>query len=285
MGTRKIAVVTVTYNSGDQIGPFLHSLHEGGTTAEAAVVVDNASPRHDDTRAQAEEAGARFLLLDDNHGYGGGINAGVASLEPDIEYVLISNPDVIVSPGSVATLAAALDADPRVGAVGPRILTEEGDVYPSARAQPSLVTGAGHALFSRIWRNNPWTQRYHNDVAGPTLASSVGWLSGACLLLRRSAFDGIGGFDESYFMYFEDVDLGRRLREAGWDIRYVPEASVVHMGARSTSQESGKMLAAHHSSAYLFLSRRYPHWYQAPLRIAIRFGLWARLRWSLRKGA
>lgn len=285
MSTRKIAVVTVTYNSGDQIGPFLRSLGGGGASPEAAVVVDNASPRHEDTRAQTEAAGARFLLLDDNRGYGGGINVGVASLAPDVDYVLISNPDVIVSPGSIDALAAALDADPGVGAVGPRILTEEGDVYPSARAQPSLVTGAGHAIFSRVWRNNPWTQRYHNDVAGPTGAASVGWLSGACLLLRKNAFDGIGGFDESYFMYFEDVDLGRRLHEAGWDIRYVPEASVVHMGARSTSQESGKMLAAHHSSAYLFLSRRYPRWYQAPLRAAIRVGLWARLRWSLRRGA
>jgi N-acetylglucosaminyl-diphospho-decaprenol L-rhamnosyltransferase len=282
MSSPRVAVVTVTYNSGDQIGPFLESVERASTGPVDVVVVDNASPQHDDTRATVDERGASFLLLDDNRGYGGGINAGARTVSPDVEFLLISNPDVVLEPGSIDALVDILDRHPEAGAAGPRILTEEGEIYPSARELPSLSSGAGHALFSRIWPSNPWTQRYHNERIDTGLEASVGWLSGACVLIRRAAFERVGGFDESFFMYFEDVDLGRRLREAGFENRYVPAATVVHRGARSTSQNPVRMLTAHHSSAYLYLSRRYPRWYQAPLRGLLRLGLWVRLRWNTR---
>jgi len=100
-------------------------------------------------------------------------------------------------------------------------------------------------------------------------------------VLRARAFTQLGGFDERFFMYFEDVDLGRRLREAGWQNRYLSSVEVVHMGARSTSQAASAMLAAHHASAYRYLSGRYPRPIQAPLRWALKLGLWIRLKVSL----
>src|SRR5690606_18898026 len=129
-------------------------------------------------------------------------------------------PDVRLHPGSVEAMLAALDADPQIGAVGPKLLNEDGSVYPSARDIPSLRTGVGHAAFSRVWAGNPWTRRYRQEAASPDEARDVGWLSGACLLVRREAFDSVDGFDDRYFMYFEDVDLGYRLGRAGWRNRY-----------------------------------------------------------------
>src|SRR5690606_10093760 len=106
--------------------------------------------------------------------------------------------------------------------LGPRVLNEDGTTYPSARAVPSLRTGVGHALFTNLWTANPWSRRYRDDLAPADEARDAGWLSGSCVLVRRRAFDELGGFDEGYFMYFEDVDLGYRLGKAGYRNVYEP---------------------------------------------------------------
>ncbi|MGH3635988.1 MAG: glycosyltransferase family 2 protein, partial [Mycobacterium sp.] len=106
----------------------------------------------------------------------------------------------------------------------------------------------------------------------------VGWLSGSCLLVRRAAFDQVGGFDERYFMYMEDVDLGDRLGKAGWLNVYVPSAEVLHHKGHATGRESTRNLVAHHKSTYIFLADRHPGWWRAPLRAAMRAGLAIRTR-------
>jgi N-acetylglucosaminyl-diphospho-decaprenol L-rhamnosyltransferase len=102
---------------------------------------------------------------------------------------------------------------------------------------------------------------------------TVGWLSGSCLLLRRAAFDEVGGFDPAYFMYFEDTDLGDRFGRAGWKNVYMPEAVATHVGGHATRREPARMQAAHHDSALRYLSRRYAAWWWFPLRLALRGGL------------
>jgi N-acetylglucosaminyl-diphospho-decaprenol L-rhamnosyltransferase len=99
------------------------------------------------------------------------------------------------------------------------------------------------------------------------------------VLVRRAAFDSVGGFDPHYFMYFEDVDLGAKLGRAGWTNLYVPAAVITHTGAHSTSQTAGRMERTHHDSAYLYLSRKYAGWYLAPLRSVLRIGLTVRRWW------
>jgi N-acetylglucosaminyl-diphospho-decaprenol L-rhamnosyltransferase len=103
-------------------------------------------------------------------------------------------------------------------------------------------------------------------------------LSGSCLLLRRTAFESVGGFDSRYFMYFEDVDLGDRLGRAGWLNVYVPSAEVTHLGGHSTSRVSEQMLAEHHRSTYRYLADRHCGPLYAPLRLALRAGLAGRLQ-------
>ncbi|WP_158862741.1 glycosyltransferase family 2 protein [Leifsonia sp. AG29] len=280
----RTAVVTVTFNSNAVIDDFLRSIREdAGDTAEI-VVVDNGTRDIEALRLTAERHGARLLELTDNLGYGGGMNAGIRTLGTDIEYVLVSNPDVRVARGTIGELVRLLDHDRRGAAAGPRVLNEDGTVYPSARRLPSLRTGVGHGLLQPIWASNPWTQRYH-DTAGDESVRPSGWLSGSCLMVRRSAFDAIGGFDDGYFMYFEDVDLGLRFGRAGWLNLYDPAANVVHSGAHSTSERSAQMVTIHHDSAYRYLSKRYDRPWEAPLRWVLRVGLRLRLALVLRRAA
>ena len=157
--------------------------------------------------------------------------------------------------------------------------------HPSARALPSLSAAPGTPHWAR-GPDNPWTKAYRRSALEP-VERTAGWLSGSCLLLRRSAFDSVGGFDPRDFMYFEDVDLGERLGTAGWLDVYVPSAEVVHAGGASTSKPevSARMLAEHHRSAYRYLADRHPGARWAPLRAALRAGLGVRSRLATRSAA
>lgn len=276
------AVVTVSYNSQRHLGPFLASARREIGPDGIIVVVDNGSTDLASVRKIVEESGARLLALPENLGYGGAVNRGVDEVPPTVDTVLVSNPDVVLHPGSVAELARVLREIPDAGAVGPRVLNPDGSRYPSARNLPSLRAGTGHALLGRIRPSNRWTRAYLSNVASGDDIARAGWLSGACLLVRREAFDAIGGFDSAYFMYFEDVDLGHRLARSGRFSYFVPTASVTHTGAHSTSGESHHMVEAHHRSAYRYLSRKYSAWYLAPLRGVLRLGLATRSRWLRR---
>ena len=274
----RAAVITVSYGSDEVLPGLLASVpgaaHE---TATDLVVVDNL-PDDDAVAGIAERFGARYLRLDSNRGYGGAMNAGAAELRPDVEWVLIANPDVELGEGTIDTLVRLGRSDPSIGSLGPAILTSEGTVYPSARSVPSLRNGIGHALFANIWSTNPWTRAYRRDAGPLDRQRDAGWLSGSCVLVRRSAFEAIGGFDEGFFMYFEDVDLGQRLGRNGFRNVYVPSVAAIHSGAHATKAHSAAMLRAHHASAKRFVALRYgaPHLW--PVRAILTVGLSVRSR-------
>ena len=270
--TTKLSVVVVTYSPGTTLQTFLDSV-PAATTAEVDVVLaDNGSTDGSVERAQ-HRANVRVVPTGGNLGYGGAANVGVA--HTDTELVLISNPDIIWRAGALDELIGATARWPQAGAFGPLILTPSGEIYPSARALPSLGRGIGHAVFGWWWPSNPWTQSYRRERGEPA-EGPTGWLSGSCLLVRRPAFDAVGGFDPEYFMYFEDVDLGERLGRLGWQSVYVPDAVVEHTGGHATARESARMAVEHHRSAARYLSRRYPGWRWLPVRSALRAGLWLR---------
>ena len=280
----RVAVVTVSYGSASVLTGFLESIPVASSHPLFTVVADNKGDGPGNVRDLTTSHNASYLSLPSNLGYGGAVNAAMETVPDSVDWLLVSNPDVVLSPGSIDELVSAAESDAAIGSVGPLIRTAEGTVYPSARAVPSLRTGVGHALFVNLWGENPWTRAYRRDTSAPEEQRDAGWLSGACLLVRRTAFEELGGFDEAFFMYFEDVDLGYRLGRSGWQNRYVPSAVVTHTGAHSTSTESGRMIEAHHHSAYRYLSRKYRGWYLAPLRWSLGIGLRARAWWLTRAG-
>jgi N-acetylglucosaminyl-diphospho-decaprenol L-rhamnosyltransferase len=269
----RVAIVTVSFGSARVLDGFLASV--AGVSAEPPLVViaDNKPEGDEAVAALADKYAARYMPLHANRGYGGAINEAVASLPDSVDWILVSNPDVSLSTGALDTLVAVGDDDPSVGSVGPAILTSEGEIYPSARSVPSLRTGVGHALFVNLWAANPWTRAYRNGSKTPVERREAGWLSGACVLVRRTAFTELGGFDSGFFMYFEDVDLGYRLGRLGYRNVYEPLARVVHTGAHSTTSDSTRMIQAHHDSARHFLNKKYAGWWLWPIRAALTVGL------------
>ena len=273
-----VALVTVSFGSEHALPAFLSSIENAASEPIASIVVDNRARVGGVLTDLVESAGAVYLPAPRNLGYGSAINLAVRTLDPGVEWIVVSNPDVVLSPGSIDTLLATARADAGIGAVGPAILTPTGEVYPSARAVPSLRTGVGHALFANLWMSNPWTSAYRNDQQANVRRRNAGWLSGACIVVRRNLFVSLGGFDEAYFMYFEDVDLGYQIGRSGYRNVYEPAARVVHTGAHSTSEHSTRMVRAHHASAKRFLAKKYSGALLWPVRAGLGVGLWIRSR-------
>jgi N-acetylglucosaminyl-diphospho-decaprenol L-rhamnosyltransferase len=273
-----VRVVCVVYNPGDELLTFARSLGDA-TAREVDLLIVNNGQRSDIVDAVAAEFDATCLTHPQgNVGYGRAANLGAAHPGRDYDWLVVANPDIAFEVDCLDAIIAEGEADGSAAALGPRVLNEDGTIYPSARALPSLPIGVGHALLHRIWPGNPWSRDYRQaeTALGATTAQGVGWLSGACLVLRPSAFAEVGGFDRRYFMFFEDVDLGDRLGQAGWRNVYVPAARVTHAGGTSWRSSPVRMIRAHHTSARRYLFGRYSRWYLAPLRAAIASGLWVR---------
>jgi len=278
---QRLAVVTVTYSPGEHLEHFLRSLAVATAECPPVVLADNGSTDGAPEAAAEWHEQVQLLHTGGNIGYGAAANRGVAELPTEYDWILVANPDVEFLPGSVDELLAAARRWPRAAALGPLIREPDGSVYPSAREVPRLLAGSGHALLGGVWPANPWSKRYRRPEEQPG-ERAAGWLSGSCLLLRRSAFEAIGGFDSRYFMYFEDVDLGERLARAGWHNVYVTSAEVTHAQGHAADRSPKAMLTAHHDSAYRFQASRHPQWYAAPLRGGLKLALVVRNRWVSR---
>ena len=268
MSGPRLRVVVVTYSPGVSLAEFLRTLPTATTATHEVVLADNGSD--DGAPEAAVGPGTTLLRTGGNVGYGRAANLGASGAGSD--WLVVANPDVVWTPGALDELLAAGERWPRAGCLGPAIRTPDDQLYPSARAFPSLGRGIGHALFGWWWPANPWTRSYRAEAGSP-VEGPTGWLSGACMLLRREAFEAVAGFDPAYFMYCEDMDLCRRLAEAGWLNVYVPSAVVTHLGGHATSRAAGPMLREHHRALYRYLSRQYagPAW--APVRGVLGVGL------------
>ena len=268
-----VGAAIVNYNARGHLLGCIASLRAEGV--ETIVVADNASTDGSEDAVRSVDPAVDYHQTGANLGYGTGANRAVSRLPRGLPYVLVMNPDTVIEPGAVKTLVAAIEADDRTGIVGPRIEDSDGALYPSARTFPDLVDAVGHAVLGLVAPNNPFTRRYRMldwDHAEPT---SVDWVSGSCFLIRREAWDSIAGFDESYFMYAEDVDLCWRAGRAGWKVLYEPAARIVHVQGVSTDNHPYWMIFEHHKALLRFAFRSTTGWRRALLPV-VAAGLAAR---------
>jgi N-acetylglucosaminyl-diphospho-decaprenol L-rhamnosyltransferase len=238
-----VAAVIVDFHAGQALDDCVDSLHANGVTD--IVVVENG----EEGSTLPSLSGQHIVLVVPklNLGYGRGVNRGVAAA-PGRRYLLVSNPDVVVHEGAVAALVAFLDAHPNVAIVGPQILRPDGSVYPSQRVFPNFWLAGAHALLAPLWPSNPFTRRYRS----PRKDGSVDWVSGAFFLARRDRFEEVGGFDERYFMFAEDMALCWEMRAHGRDVAATSDALVTHIEGVSRARASRAMLIAHHRGAMRF---------------------------------
>ena len=227
----QVAVVIPSWNSATLLPALLDSLAAGGEEAEL-MVVDNGS--RDGTLELLRGRGVEHIALPVNVGFAAAMNRGVAATAAP--FVLGLNADTTVEPGAITTLVAALAADPGLGGVQPRILQTEGD--GPGDPQAARLYSAGMALSA----DGRAIELGAGKAQGATSASrrEVFGVCGAACLLRRELFTDLGGYDETYFAFYEDVDLNVRARIAGWRFEYVPEAVVWHLGNASWLAEAPK---------------------------------------------
>jgi N-acetylglucosaminyl-diphospho-decaprenol L-rhamnosyltransferase len=254
--TARWAAIVVNYEAGPLLLESVRSLRADTSAGNAEiVVVDNGSSDGSVAALRAEISDVQVVRAPGNVGYARAANMGIAATRAPI--VAIVNPDACVERGAAGVLVERLESQPRIGACGPRILNSDGSVYPSARQVPSVPVAIGHGVFGLWWPTNPFTARYRELDADSSRPRLVDWVSGAAIWLRRDALDAVGGWDERYFMYMEDLDLCWRLRRAGWEIAFEPAAQVEHLQGVSTARRPYRMLLEHHRSAWKFARRRF----------------------------
>ncbi|MHB1209307.1 MAG: glycosyltransferase family 2 protein [Acidimicrobiales bacterium] len=239
----RVAAIVVDYHAGDALGTCIDSLYDNGVSN--IVVVENGT-QGSTTPSLGHH---RVTLVEPrmNLGYGRGVNRGAARTG-EVEFLLVSNPDVIIHEGAIGAMIGYLDAHIDVAIVGPQVLRPDGTVYPSQRVFPNFWLAGLHALLEPLWPGNPATRRYR----APRPDGGVDWVSGACFLIRRSVFEQVGGFDERYFMFAEDMALCWQVRAHGFRVGTTPEAVVTHIEGLSRQRASRAMLIAHHRSAMRF---------------------------------
>lgn len=223
-----IDVVVVSYNSHAHLRDCVSQVLDVGDLG--VYVVDNAST--DDSLASILDLPVRRIALSENIGFGGGCNVGWRAGSADL--VLFLNPDARIDRDSLAALAAALDRDPQLGAVAPRIVDAAGELDYSLRRFPRTRATVAQALFvHRLFPNSAWVDETIRDRGVYERGGRMEWVSGACMLVRRSILEQTGGFDAGFFHYGEDKDLCRRIWDGGFAVGYEPAASAMHVGGAS----------------------------------------------------
>ena len=260
-----VSVVLVTYESAADLAACLATLPAATGPHELEVlVVDNAS--RDGSAEIARGLGVKVLENPANLGLSRAIDIGAAAT--GAPWLLLVNPDTRLAPGSLARMLATATADPAIGCGGPHLRNSDGSEYPTGRRFPSILVGAVHAALGTVWPGNPATRHYHLADLDRSRPVQVDWVSGACMLLRREAYEAAGRFDAGYFMYFEEMDLCLRLARKGWRVVYDPGAEVTHILGGSTRSAPYRKVWNHHRSALRFYRRRYagdPRLLLAPL--------------------
>ena len=229
----RLSIIIVSWNVSELLLGCLSSLPLDDPEVEV-IVVDSASTDGTPERVAATFPKVHLITSRDNLGYSRGNNLGFAAARGALWMVL--NPDTAVEPGAIETLSKYLEAHPETACVGPGLVYGDGTSQSSRRRFPTLQTAIFESTWLRSLAPRGVLATYYGEDWPVDRPVEVDWLVGAALLLRADAVRQVGGFDEGFFMYSEELDLCRRLKAAGWRIAHVPEARVTHFEGRSSAQ-------------------------------------------------
>jgi N-acetylglucosaminyl-diphospho-decaprenol L-rhamnosyltransferase len=262
-----LAVVIVNHNAGAYLSRCIASvLARAGDAEVEVVVVDNRSSDGSAAAARGAFPQVEVVETGTNRGFAAGVNVGIGATTAP--FVLVLNPDTEIWEGTLERFVKLARERPRAGAIGPMIRNADGSVYPSGRVVPGNVMAVGHALIGPFWSANPFSRRYRMDGWDRSSEREVDWISGSAFLVRREALDVVGPLDERFFLYAEEVDLFKRLREAGWRVLFTPELEVLHEGGVSTGR-SRRMHLIHSTSVYRYFEKHHAQgWRRALLPFA-----------------
>jgi len=249
----KFSVLIVNYASWPLTLRCIESLRETHYGDLEIVVVDN-----DSVEPPELPSGVRLIRNKENVGFARAHNTGIAASGGDP--VVIINPDTVVERDFFELVEGFFEENPRVGIAGPRILDSEGDLQLSARREISALSGflGRTSLLTRLFPKSSLVKSQFPAVTDQSHPTSVDWVSGACMVIRRDTLRDVGPLDERFFMYFEDADLCRRARAAGWLVYYLPQVEIVHQTGAS-SRNKPKAIWLLHKSAFLYHRKHGAH--------------------------
>jgi N-acetylglucosaminyl-diphospho-decaprenol L-rhamnosyltransferase len=230
-----VSVVVVSYNTRDLLRQCLQSVFASVHRPAEVFVVDNASADGSTLMVAAEFPVVTLVALDRNLGFGAANNVALRRCRSP--YVLLLNPDAVLAPDALGALVAALDARPGAGVVGPRILNPDGSLQSSGYHFPTLLTELRTS--KRVDAAITALSGPAAPLPHPTDVTDVDWCDGACMLVRQAAIEQVGGFDEQYFLYTEELDWCFNARKAGWSIVVEPRAVVWHHRGQSSVATNG----------------------------------------------
>ncbi len=275
-----LSVIVLNYRAGELLLRCLESVFADPTDFEVEVIlIDNASPDDSFERARARfgDRLCHAVRNPRNGGFAYGNNVGLRLSRG--EFVAVLNPDTRVHPGSFAALVAKLRADPKIGFVGPRVLTPDGeDEWSAQRMIPGPFDALARGLgLTRLLPSHPRWSRFEAGWLEPAVSQAVEASTGCCMVARRTMLDQIGHLDERFFIYCEDLDWFIRARDAGWQVHYVAEAVVEHQHAYSAKFRRYRSVYDHHASMIRFYRKHYAARYPSAVNWAMYAGVAARM--------
>ena len=284
-GRKDLAVVIVNYNTREFLGPCLEALPAalGGLSAETWVV-DNASPDGSADFVRERFPGIHLIASARNGGYAHGNNLGLRAAgfghstpgrSSDFRHAALLNPDTVPPPESLARLVACLDADPSVGACGPRVERPDGTLDRACRRGAPTPLVAFYQLIglAKLFPRSRHFARYNLTYLPEHRRAEVDAVVGACMLLRGEALEAVGLMDERFFMYGEDLDLCLRIRGAGWRVVYFPEVRMPHHKGASTRKSTDRMIREFYRSMELFHQKHFAAGSSLPVNVGIRLAV------------
>jgi N-acetylglucosaminyl-diphospho-decaprenol L-rhamnosyltransferase len=229
-----LTIIIVSWNVCDLLRRCLQSITPDGSRWEI-VVVDNGSTDGSTEMVRAEFPHVHLVTNSENRGFTAANNQGLALGQG--RYLLLLNPDTEVVGDALAVMAHYMDEHPEAGVVGPQLRYPDGSLQSSRRRFPTFATALVEStVVQEWWRDNRILRRYYLADSADNAVQQVDWIVGACLLVRRQVYEQIGGLDEGFFMYSEELDWCRRIKGAGWEIVYLPAAVVIHHEGKSSEQ-------------------------------------------------
>lgn len=250
-----VSIVIVSYNGRDYLRRCLASTYEHTRDVEfEVIVVDNASQDGTPEMVAAEFPQVTLARRSTNGGFARGVNEGIGRARGAAFFLL--NPDSAITTNLLPPMVAYLHAHPDIGILAPRLLDADGTLQLSCRAFPNFGTALfnRYSLATKLFRNNRLSRRYLMTDFDHTSIADVDWVSGACWLLSRRAYEAIGPLDEAYFWSIEDVDYCQRTHRAALRVVYFPEAAVIHHIGRSAAALPGRAIVARHRGMWRYYS-------------------------------
>ena len=286
-----LAIVLVNYNTCALLRDCLQSLRDNGTQCDLDVwVVDNASSDGSVAMVRAEFPEVHVIASEHNGGYAYANNLALRQILPrdapqpaDADYVMLLNTDTVVPPGTLDIMVAYMETHADVGAIGPRLLLPDGLLdLACRRAFPTPSAFVYHAVgLSKLFPRSPRFARYNMTYLDVDAETEVDSVVGACMLVRGSVVREVELLDETFFMYGEDLDWAYRIKQYGWRIMYVPQATVHHYKRASSSQRPLRTIRHFYHAMRVFHRKHYAATTPRLLNLVIELGISVKEAWSL----